>query len=282
MILLNSFISLLISSVVVLSIVKKGELTSLTMTVNVSILWALWVFSQHSKFSFVARTYTFRIAVFLVIDHFIIIYVPPSLLIILAQNSLYLILIQPVLLSFDEWYIFPSFYCQCAYIIIWVSFRQPIRLFLSILPVFFKTIFLIYIWLLQVFIALWGLSLVVAIRGYSSLRCVGFSLQWLLLLGSMSSRAHWLQQLWRMGLVALRHMVSTWTRDWTHSSCTGRWTPSTVPLYQCFYPFFQLSSVAHLGLTICDPMNRSLPGLPVHHQLLEFTQTHVHRVSDAI
>ena len=35
-------------------------------------------------------------------------------------------------------------------------------------------------------------------------------------------------------------------------------------------------------LTLCDPMNRSMPGLPVHHQLPEFTQTHAHRVSDAI
>ena len=34
--------------------------------------------------------------------------------------------------------------------------------------------------------------------------------------------------------------------------------------------------------TLRDPMNRSMPGLPVHHQLLEFTQTHIHRVSDAI
>ena len=34
--------------------------------------------------------------------------------------------------------------------------------------------------------------------------------------------------------------------------------------------------------TLCNPMNRSMPGLPVHHQLLEFTQTHVHRVSDAV
>ena len=34
--------------------------------------------------------------------------------------------------------------------------------------------------------------------------------------------------------------------------------------------------------TLCDPMNRSMPGLPVHHQLLEFTQIHVHRVGDAI
>ena len=34
--------------------------------------------------------------------------------------------------------------------------------------------------------------------------------------------------------------------------------------------------------TLCDPMNRSKPGLPVHHQLLQFTQTHVHRVGDAV
>ena len=42
------------------------------------------------------------------------------------------------------------------------------------------------------------------------------------------------------------------------------------------------SSVAQLCPTPCDPMNRSTPGLPVSHQLPEFTQTHVHRVSDAI
>ena len=40
----------------------------------------------------------------------------------------------------------------------------------------------------------------------------------------------------------------------------------------------QFSSVAQSCLTLCDPMNRSMPGLPVHHQLLEFTQTHAHRV----
>ena len=48
------------------------------------------------------------------------------------------------------------------------------------------------------------------------------------------------------------------------------------------YVSVQFSSVAQLCPTLCDPMNRSTPGLPVHHQLLEFTQTHVHRVSDAI
>ena len=44
----------------------------------------------------------------------------------------------------------------------------------------------------------------------------------------------------------------------------------------------QFSSVAQLCPTLCDPMNCSTPGLPVHHQLLEFTQTHAHRVGDAI
>ena len=45
----------------------------------------------------------------------------------------------------------------------------------------------------------------------------------------------------------------------------------------------KFSSVQSLSrVRLCDPMNRSTPGLPVHHQLLEFTQTHVHRVSDAI
>ena len=43
----------------------------------------------------------------------------------------------------------------------------------------------------------------------------------------------------------------------------------------------QFSSVAQSCPTLCDPMNCSMPGLPVHHQLPEFTQTHVHRVSDA-
>ena len=44
----------------------------------------------------------------------------------------------------------------------------------------------------------------------------------------------------------------------------------------------QFSSVAQSSPTLCDPMNRSTPGLPVHQQLLDFTQTRVHQVSDAI
>ena len=45
---------------------------------------------------------------------------------------------------------------------------------------------------------------------------------------------------------------------------------------------FQFSSVSQLCPPLCDPMNRSMSGLPVHHQLPEFTQTHIQRVSDAI
>ena len=59
--------------------------------------------------------------------------------------------------------------------------------------------------------------------------------------------------------------------------------------WQILYPLsywgslsVQFSSVAQSCLTLWDPMHRSTPGLPVHHQLPEFTQTHVHRVSDAI
>ena len=45
---------------------------------------------------------------------------------------------------------------------------------------------------------------------------------------------------------------------------------------------FQFSSVTQSCPNLCDPMNCSTPGLPVHHQLPEFTQTHVHRVNDTI
>ena len=49
-------------------------------------------------------------------------------------------------------------------------------------------------------------------------------------------------------------------------------------IYFISYQVVQFSSVAQSCLTLCDPMNHSTPGLPVHHQLPEFTQTHVHWV----
>ena len=60
--------------------------------------------------------------------------------------------------------------------------------------------------------------------------------------------------------------------------------PSAFWLPKWFHEEYsvQFSSVAQSCPNLCDPMNRSTPGLPVYHQLPEFTQTHVHRVSDAI
>ena len=57
---------------------------------------------------------------------------------------------------------------------------------------------------------------------------------------------------------------------------------STVPPQFYMLLFLDISSIAQLCPTLCDPVHCSMPGLSVHHQLLEFTQTPVHRVSDAI
>ena len=57
--------------------------------------------------------------------------------------------------------------------------------------------------------------------------------------------------------------------------------PASKP-WPCFRSSAQFSSVTQSCPTLCNPMNGSTPGLPVHHQLLEFTQTHVRRVGDAI
>ena len=57
---------------------------------------------------------------------------------------------------------------------------------------------------------------------------------------------------------------------------------SSVPNIEFLNSSVQFSSVAQSCPTLCDPMNRSTPGLSVHHQLPESTQTHVHWVGDAI
>ena len=73
---------------------------------------------------------------------------------------------------------------------------------------------------------------------------------------------------------------SSRTRGWTHVSCTASRFFTTEPPGK---PSLLFSSVQWLSrVRLCNPMNHSTPGLPVHHQLLEFTQTHVHRVDDAI
>ena len=87
--------------------------------------------------------------------------------------------------------------------------------------------------------------------------------------------------------------------SWLRPACLLMWRecccPSKIHMLVMVFVFWdeirfrqshegsvQLSSVAQLCLTLCDPMNYSTPGLSVHHQLPEFTQTHVHRVGDAI
>ena len=80
-----------------------------------------------------------------------------------------------------------------------------------------------------------------------------------------------------------------WVPDWLF--CRAEGFPLKMPrlLPSCLFlsasyslSSIHFSSVAQSCPTLCNPMNCSMPGLPVHHQLLEFTQTHVHWVSDAI
>ena len=69
-----------------------------------------------------------------------------------------------------------------------------------------------------------------------------------------------------------------WIPGWRTRSHTLQWRSCLLQLR----PGQSVSSVTQSCPTLCDPMNHSTPGLPVHHQLPEFTQTHVHWVGDAI
>ena len=77
---------------------------------------------------------------------------------------------------------------------------------------------------------------------------------------------------------ALFTIARTWKQPRYPS--TDEWIKKLWYIYTMGYSV-QFSSVSQSCLTLCNPMNCSMPGLPVHHQLPEFTQTHVHRVGDA-
>ena len=77
----------------------------------------------------------------------------------------------------------------------------------------------------------------------------------------------------------------TWQDTWLTSGCLHLSQQCLLAMNPWPHPIIQgqsVSSVAQSCPTLCDPMNHSTPGLPVHHQLPEFTQTHVHRVSNTI
>ena len=95
---------------------------------------------------------------------------------------------------------------------------------------------------------------------------------------------------WATSLECFQYCENYEFSDWISTWCIG--TGFNFPVghsfsvsftgEQCHTMLSQFSSVAQSCPTLCDPMNRSTPGLPVHHQLPEFTQTHIHGVSDAI
>ena len=85
---------------------------------------------------------------------------------------------------------------------------------------------------------------------------------------------------WKLSFLEILVSDSLWTPiAWYHLK--GPCVMITRTLNKGFSSV-QYSSVAQSCPTLCNPMNCSTPGLPVHHQLLEFTQTHVHRDGDAI
>ena len=79
----------------------------------------------------------------------------------------------------------------------------------------------------------------------------------------------------------------SWHKRWIRQSCGKNMWKGLCPLSGRRYPQncsddICISSVVQSCPALCDTMNHSTPSLPVHHQLLEFTQTHVYQVSDAI
>ena len=83
----------------------------------------------------------------------------------------------------------------------------------------------------------------------------------------------WINKTYRMGENTAKHIPN--------KGIISKLYNALIQLIQ-FSSVTQSSPVTQLCLSLCDPMNLSTPGLPVHHQLPEFTQTHVHWVADAI
>ena len=101
----------------------------------------------------------------------------------------------------------------------------------------------------------------------------------ILLLGIDPEKTTLLKDIYMMFIAAL--FIIARTRKQPTCPSTDEWTKKMWKKYIMEYSV-QFSSVTQLCQTLCNSMNQSTPGLPVHHQFPEFTQTHVYRVSDAI
>ena len=88
--------------------------------------------------------------------------------------------------------------------------------------------------------------------------------------------------LWQLLVWQLTQLLSLLIKCTTFLCILGTFKHFIPANFRSFSLSDQIRSVAQSCPTLCNPMNRSTPGLPVHHQFPEFTETHVHRVSDAI
>ena len=95
----------------------------------------------------------------------------------------------------------------------------------------------------------------------------------------LSQRNHWLFSCPREHLIH-RYWSSPGGPQFLER--TNQWNHFVYKIFSTIFSILQFSSVAHSCLTLCDPMDCSTPGFPVHHQFPELAQTHVGWVHDAI
>jgi len=101
--------------------------------------------------------------------------------------------------------------------------------------------------------------------------------------GALRPTVHRVAKSWTwLNYITLTILTQKYTLTHTHTLLAWHKPNNQSEAFQVTLRSDPIRSVAQSCLTLFDPMNRSTPGLPVHHQLPEFTQTHVHRVSDAI
>ena len=106
---------------------------------------------------------------------------------------------------------------------------------------------------------------------------------WLEHLAGMPHRQNWIRKKNMQYMLQSRLRISHYLMFWLLLKSVSYYPVSqTSPFFSHLLSSVQFSSVSQSCPTLCDPMNRSMPGLPVHHQLPECTQTHVHWVRDAI